>query len=124
MIEWVGKHLPDLSFILVGAWVTIHVATRVSKAIIPWKELIVDPKTGMLDYKMMMMVVCALLQSITWLRLSFGYKVDSSLDSPALWITFYSVIAGHDILGKVIEVWNNNKTNNSAKVDTDASNNQ
>ncbi len=105
IFTWIGKHLADLSFVFIGAWMYSIILTRLTKAVIPWKELIIDQKSGTLDYKMMMMVVCATLQSITWLRLSFGYNVSSALDSPSLWITFYSVIAGHDILGRVVDAW-------------------
>ncbi len=121
IFNWIGSHLADLSFVFVGAWMFSIVLTRVTKAVIPWKELIVDPKSGTLDYKMMMMVVCASLQSVTWLRLSFGYSVSTALDSPALWITFYSVIAGHDILGKVVDAWSTKSKKNDDGGSADAS---
>lgn len=66
-------------------------------------DMICDWNTGRIDYKKVALCTCALLQSFTWLRMSLDYPVNEALYDPWLWIVFYSVIAGHDLLGRVIK---------------------
>ncbi len=65
------------------------------------------------NYRLIAMTTTAILQSITWVRLTLHMPVDSSLTSPPLWITFYAVLAGNDLLDKYIGVYLGSKGNAS-----------
>lgn len=78
---------------------------------VPWREFITERTTGQLDFKMLAMFLCANIQALTWIRMSMGYNVNPALASPQLWVTFYCVIAGHDLLGKLIEAWSGMRPN-------------
>lgn len=85
---------------------------------INWLDLITDSRTGRLDYKKLGMSSAMLLQSFTWLRLSLGYEVNSILANPTMWVVFYAVVAGQDIIIKYIQMKANaftstNKTDNN-----------
>ena len=105
LFYWIGNHLTDLCFTFFSVWFFGSFLHRLTKAKIPWNELIYNPRTKTIDYKMLMMMICASFQSMAWIRMAFGYKVDPALAKPALWMTFYAVIAGHDVLSQWIDAW-------------------
>lgn len=67
-------------------------------------DLITDGHTKRLDYKKVALNTAALLQCFTWLRMSLGFPVHRALEDPWMWIVFYAVIAGHDLLGRVVKI--------------------
>ena len=61
-------------------------------------DLIVNHATGKLDFKKLAMCTAAALQSVTWIRMSWKLPVDSALYDWKLWVVFYCVIAGHELM--------------------------
>lgn len=84
-------------------------------------DLITDSRTGRLDYKKVALNTAALLQSITWFRMSLDYPVHSALENPYMWIVFYAVVAGHDLLAKVVMLKAGVIDNSSHNSDADSS---
>lgn len=68
------------------------------------KDLVTDWATGRLDYKKLALNTCALLQAFTWLRMALDYEVHKAIENPMMWIVFYMVIAGHDLLGRFLKI--------------------
>lgn len=79
----------------------IYIASKHRSTLSPL-DLITDSRTGRLDYKKVALNTAALLQSITWFRMSLGLPVHTALENPYMWIVFYAVVAGHDLLAKVV----------------------
>lgn len=61
-------------------------------------DLIVDHKSGKLDFKKLALCTTAFLQSVTWIRMSWKLPVDSALYDWRLWVVFYCVVAGHELM--------------------------
>lgn len=72
--------------------------------VIDLRDLIIDSKTKRLDYKKLAINTCALLQCFTWWRMSMGYEVNTALADPWMWVVFYAVVAGHDLLYRVVKI--------------------
>lgn len=66
-------------------------------------DLVVDWSTGKLDYKKMALCTTALLQSLTWIRMSLNWDVHPALANWELWVVFYAVVAGHDVLSRLVK---------------------
>lgn len=70
-----------------------------------WRGLFIDPHTGYPDYKKLALMMCALAQIFTWLRMSLDLNVSDWLENPKLWIVFYAVVGGHDLLDKALMIY-------------------
>ena len=68
------------------------------------KDLVTDWGTGRLDYKKLALNTCALLQAFTWMRMALNYDVHKAIENPMMWIVFYMVIAGHDLLARFLKI--------------------
>lgn len=68
------------------------------------QDLVIDWNTGRLDYRKLALNTCALLQAFTWTRMALDYPVHRALEEPMMWIVFYMVIAGHDLLARFIKL--------------------
>lgn len=77
------------------------------------RDLVVDWQTGRLDYKKLALNCSALCQMFTWLRMSMGANVHHALENPVMWIVFYAVIAGHDLLNRFIKIYYGGKGNDT-----------
>jgi hypothetical protein len=68
------------------------------------RDLVLDSKTRRLDYKKLAINTCAILQCYTWWRLSNDLPVSGTLDNPTMWVVFYAVVAGHDLLYRMVKI--------------------
>lgn len=68
------------------------------------RDLVIDSKTKRLDYKKLAINTTAVLQCYTWWRMSNALPVDSALYNPMMWVVFYAVVAGHDLLYRVVKI--------------------
>lgn len=68
------------------------------------RDLVLDRRTNRLDYKKLAINTCAVLQCMTWFRMSMGYEIDSALYNPVMWVVFYAVVAGHDLLDRMVKI--------------------
>lgn len=68
------------------------------------RQLVLDGQTNKLSYKKLAINTAAILQCFTWWRMSVGLPVDSALYNPTMWVTFYAVVAGHDLLDKMVKI--------------------
>lgn len=82
-------------------------------------DLVTHSGSGRLDYKRVALNCCALLQSFTWFRMSMGYEINPALHEPFMWIVFYAVIAGHDLLARVVEIRKGNLNNANSSTDVE-----
>lgn len=71
---------------------------------VDFRDLVLDSKTRRLDYKKLAINTCAILQCYTWWRLSNNLPVSGTLDNPAMWVVFYAVVAGHDLLYRMVKI--------------------
>ena len=68
------------------------------------RDLIWDTRKQRIDYKKLAINTCAVLQCFTWWRMSMGYEVHSALQDPWMWLIFYAVVAGHDLLERIVRI--------------------
>lgn len=102
MIEFIS---PYLSAIIAGVSViALIVVLQKGNPNIRFADLITDWNTGRLEYKKVGLNTCLILQCFTWGRMSMGYEVHPALENPYMWVVFYIVVAGQDLLEQFIKV--------------------